>query len=218
MSEFTVRAMRPEDRDAVAEIQRQTLYFGGPLPFPVADLDALLGFWVDYYLSHELEAGAIVETAEGEIGGYSVGCLDPPALARWQRRKALELGWLWASHWSRYDAFTRLYYRLRLQDAWDALHDPPVAMDACLHWNVLPTVRGRVIWTLLRRFRDYLREQGRQTFGGDYPLRNLKKSTSSWERLGFEVVHTARHHTLTVISGEPVTRITIRADIDRLRV
>ena len=217
MSGWRLRAMRPEDRDAMLEVQRQTLFLGGPLPWPLGDLDALLHFWVDYYALCEPEAGVVVETDDGRVVGYRAGAIKLEAQRRWQRREALRLAVLWARHWRRYDAATRLYYRLRLRDSRDALHDPPLGADGEFHWNVLPDVRGRVAWAFLRQWRDWLRERDLRTIGGRATLVG-NRTDAGWRRLGFEVRIEGRHHTLSEVSGQPVHRIAVFADLDRLRV
>lgn len=218
MSGWQLRPMQPTDRDAMLEVQRQTLFLGGQLPWPVQDLDALLSFWVDYYALHEPEAGVVVETDGGLVVGYRAGSVNHRARTGWQQREALRLAALWARRWRSYDAATRCYYRLRLRDAWDSLRDPPLAVDGEFHWNVLPEVRGRLAWAFLRQYRDWLAARGLRSMGGRAALVGPRRTDAGWRRLGFDVQDEGRHHTLSVLSGRPVARITVRADIDGLRV
>jgi hypothetical protein len=210
--------MRPADRDAIAAVQRCTLFLGGPLPWPVQDLEALVHYWVDYYALCEPEAGVVVESDDGRVIGYRAGSIRRLEQSRWQQREALRLGALWARHWRTYDAATRCYYRLRLRDTWDSLRDPPLAVDGEFHWNVLPEVRGRVVWAFLRQYRDWLAARGLRTIGGRASLVGPQRSDAGWRRLGFDVQDEGRHHTLSVLSGRPVARIAVRADIEALRV
>ncbi len=202
----------------MAEVQRQTLYFGEPLPWPLGDVEALLHYWVDYYALHEPEAGAVIEADDGRVVGYRAGATKLAEQARWQRREALRLAVLWASHWRRYDAATRLYYRLRIKDALESLHEPALTVDADMHWNVLPEVRGRVAWEFMRQWRDWMAARGLRTFRAGLTRGDFKGADAGWRRRGLDVVHTARHHTLSVLSGRSVWRVTYVADITRLRV
>lgn len=215
---WRLRPLTPADRADVHRLQRDTLVLGRPLPVPVMDLDHLLGFFLDYYVLIEPEFGVIVEADDGVAVGFGLGSADAHRRERWMQRRAAAVGWRWLTRWPRYDAFTKAFYRRRLADAREVLDDPPVKPSAVMHWSVLPTVRGRVMWTMLRHFRDAFAARGLATFGGEYPLVLSRNSPDSWLRLNIQPVHQAPHHTLTWLLGEPVQRLVLHVDIATVRV
>ncbi len=211
---YQARPIQSADRPAIHQVLRDTLMLGQPLPFPVMDLDLMLGYFTDFYLEHEPEAGLAIVDDSGRLAGYMIGTTQPQQQRRWQQRAAARLLWRWATHWRQYDPFTRWFYRLRLLDARETIVNPDPPVPAHVHWHLLPEVRGHWGRKLMLHFRDYVGSRGVPEFGGDYPLLESRKDATLWNRLGADVIHQAPHHTLTALLGEPVTRITLRSRVD----
>ncbi len=206
---YQTRPIEPRDEPAIRSVLQQTMVLGQPLPFPVQDLDLLLDYFLGFYLACEPEAGLVVVDPSDRVVGYLLGTTQPTAQSRWQRREALRLAWRWLTHWRRYDAFTRYFYRLRLRDARETIVNPDPPLPAHYHWHLLPEVRGHFGRILARSFATYCRDRGVTGFGGEYPLLEGRKDEALFRRTGAQVVHRAPHHTLTGLLGTPVTRLTL---------
>jgi hypothetical protein len=146
-----------------------------------------------------------------------LGCVDPAGESRQRRRAALALGWRWLWRWRRFDACTRLYYRLRLWDAWEALRHPPPPLPLRVHWNVLPAWRGPVGTALLARYADLAAERGFEWAGGELCLEE-HQARAGYPLTGFTVLHSVPHHTLSVLLGRPIRLVTLGCVPRLLRV
>lgn len=212
MSGFRLRAFEPRDAPAVRAIQVQTMVLGDPLPFPVADLERLLDYYLDYYLTAEPRYATVGVDATDRLVGYFCGSVNPGAQARWQRRAALRLAARWAVRWRRHDAFTRWFYRLRLAEARAVLRQPAPPAPAHVHFNLLPEARGPLWKAFVRRFLEQAGEVGVGSFAGEISVRHDRRDGAAFLRAGFRLAGCMPNLTLTAIRGEPVWRLTVIAD------
>jgi len=212
LSACTLRAYEPADRQAITDIQMATLCMGEPLPFPVRDIEALLALFTDYFLECEPERAHVAVDPVGRVAGYMLCTVQPEREDAWRRARLMAIARLWACRWRGYDAFTRLYYRLRLRDAWEVIRHPEPALPAVCHWNMLPHVRASAVSQQMQWLtaQDCL-AHGITHYGGGLTVeeRHLK---TAWRIMGGEALAQAPHHTLTVLSGRPVFRVTLRMD------
>ncbi|MBI5831579.1 MAG: hypothetical protein HZB16_04610 [Armatimonadetes bacterium] len=211
MSTCTLRSYEPGDRQAVTDIQLATLCMGQPLPFPVQDIEVLLGLFTDYFVECEPELAHVAIDPAGRVAGYLLCALHPEREDAWRRTRLMAIARLWARRWRRYDAFTRLYYRLRLRDTWEVIRHPEPALPAVCHWNMLPHVRSSVSQQMQWQTATACLAHGVDYYGGGLTVaeRHLK---TAWKFVGGEMLASAPHHTLTVLTGQPIYRITLRID------
>jgi hypothetical protein len=210
VSEYRLRPYRPEDHPHIYEILKATLALGEPLPFPVMDLDDQLQLFVEYYLQHEPLLARVAEDERGRLVGYQLCTLHAAEAEAWRTRQAIRFGWQMFWRWPAYDAFTRLYYRLRLRDALETLRDRTPFLPAHMHWHFLPEVRGRLFQDCLSFFQEHCRRAGVAAGGGEIIVDERHRRTH-WQRIGITPVGEAPHHTLSVILGKPVWRVMLRA-------
>lgn len=216
MSEQRLRGLEPRDTAGIKRVLTQTMLLGQPLPFEVMDFDALLEYFLGYYLDEEPESGRVVVDQADEVIGYLLGCTQPAAESRWRRAAALRLAARWARRWRHYDPMTRWFYGLRLRDAREVLLDPGPSLPAFCHWHLTPAARGRWGRTFMRWFRDRVAAAGLESYGGEHAMPE-RQSPELFLRLGAQITHRVRHHTLSALTGQPVWRITIEVRCDEMR-
>ena len=89
---------------------------------------------------------------------------------------------------------------------------PEPALPAVCHWNMLPAARASAVsqqmhWLTARA----CLERGVTHYGGGLTVeeRHLK---TAWRIMGGEALAQAPNHTLSVLSGRPIWRVTLRVD------
>lgn len=217
MIRFTLRPYEPADRPAITALQRATLFMGAPLPFPVADLDELLALFTDYYLDCEPEHAFIACDTAGRPAGYMLLTVHPGRESQYRYARIGPLIRRIASRWRRYDAFTRLFYRLRARDAWEVIRHPEPELPAVVHWNMLPAARLAVAQQMQYLTATACLAAGREHYGGGLTVEERHRATA-WRLVGGEALATAPNHTLSVLTGRPIYRVTVKvscADILR---
>ena len=208
MIEYRLRPFVPTDRPAIEAIHRECLFMGQPLPFPIIGLEDQLRLFTDYYLDCEPELATVAVDSDDRMVGYLLGCVKPARQAAWQRGRALALGLRWLREWRTYDPFTRLYFQLRLRDAWEVIAHPSPELPAHMHWSILPEARNCVSLLMVAAFAEQVRQRGIAEFGGEMFV-DEKHLNSRFERLGGEVRARVKHHTFSILAGQPIWRITL---------
>jgi hypothetical protein len=208
MTEYRLRPFEPADRSAIEAIHRECLFMGHPLPFPIVGLEDQLRLFTDYYLDCEPELATVAVDQSDRLVGYLLGCVKPAQQGEWQRRRALALGLRWLREWPTYDPFTRLYFKLRILDAWEVIANPSPELPAHMHWSILPEARNCVSLLMVAAFAAQVRERGIPEFGGEMFV-DEKHLNAHFERLGGEVRGKVKHHTFSILAGQPIWRITL---------
>ncbi|HAZ64152.1 MAG TPA: hypothetical protein DCZ72_11160 [Armatimonadetes bacterium] len=211
MSRFTLRAYRPADRAAVLRLQADTLFLGAPLPFPVEGLDGLLAAMSDYYLEREPEHAWVAEDDLGRVAGYLLLTIHPARESAHRLAQLRPLLARLALRWRRLDAFSRLFWRLRARDVWEVIRHPEPELPAVVHWNMLPAARLATAQQIQYLAANACLEAGIPAYGGGLTVEERHRQTA-WRLIGGEPLAEGPNHTLSVLAGRPIFRVTVRID------
>jgi GNAT superfamily N-acetyltransferase len=209
---ITVSTAGVGDDAAICELFDRTVLLGGELDVVPVAFDEYRRLCVGWYLEAGRTDAAVARDSSGEVVGYALVCTDEDAAARWSRRWARRLAARVCREWcaGRLDQHSRAFYLARGRDAVElarARRRPPAAVHA--HLNVDRTARtAGVALALLDHIDERCRLAGRDSWYGELNERDGSRR-AALQRIGMEVVDAAPNHTLTMLLGQPVRRLTL---------
>lgn len=162
---LTIRQYRPEDREQVRQICRETAYRNRGYALFFEDGQLFADYWTRYYLEYEADLSFVVER-EGEVVGYLLGCADSARFLKIMKRKILPkivLKLTWGIVTLRYRRLkTYRFIRWLVFKSWREVPAIPVdRFPAHYHLNLKRDGRFKGGFSgLLQRFLDELERRG----------------------------------------------------------
>ena len=191
-SNFTVRFLRPEDRETVRRICADTGFLGSPIDPVFEDRELFADYLTGYYTDQEPESTLVCEL-DGEIVGYLMGSrrLRRHAWYQFWNNGVLFAKGIWRYFTRPYNAATRKYVAWLLTRAGSENPHTPKELPH-FHINLLPKAR-KLIRTrmLVDRFLAYLVEKGEKGVYGQMVTFEGRRGEGMFERFGFRVVDKA---------------------------
>lgn len=210
-----LRPLRRGDADGVRALFVATAGLGRPLRLPDTDLRAYTSLCLDYYLDHDGSACAVLEEA-GTVVGYAMVALDHAAYSRWATPKALRwfgraLVGLPRRAAAREGRVLPRFYGLRALDGVIGAVSASPPQPAHFHFNVEGARRGvRAGFELAGHADRVVAAAGLPGYFGEVNVpRDKPGRAAALERLGVQIVHRQRNHTLSWLAARPVDRLTV---------
>lgn len=200
------------DDDRIRAIFRATLAMGAGVAFVIPDLDRYEALCLDWYLGPGRDDAAVLEAADGRVGGYALVCTSPDAHRRWTRRHAARFAVMVVAGFARgrYRGEAARFYRFRMHDGW-SLRTRPAAVTGLghAHVNLVPALRaGRAGRVLAAHIDDRVSHAGLPGWFGEINAVSGHRA-AALERLGGTVVHRAPNRTMSELTGLRVDRLTV---------
>ncbi|MCE9622984.1 MAG: hypothetical protein K8R99_11625 [Actinomycetia bacterium] len=210
-----VRGLRPAgegDDEAIAALFDATLLLGAPMPRPLAGAAGYRHVCLGWYLGPGRADAAVAVSAEGDVVGYALVCVDEAAQAQWVRRELTRftIRMLGRLITFRIDPASLRFWWSRTRDVVTLRKSrQQVPMPVHAHLNV--ATRSRSGTTALA-LRDHISARciaaGQPGWYGEMNALHGHRARAL-ERIGIETVARARNHTLSSTLGVPVDRLTI---------
>ena len=185
---FSIRSLRPSDREAVRNLCCQTGFLGEPIDPVYEDRQLFADFLTTYYTDWEPESSFVLEI-EGEIRGYLLGSRKPlrnQLYAFWQN---VSLFFKALTRYFRYNDRSRRFIRWTLTHGWREVPAAPRRVPH-FHINLLPDAR-KVSTTraLISAYLSYLYRRGEKRVYGQIVTFESRRGEKMFERYGFTVLN-----------------------------
>jgi hypothetical protein len=204
-----VRPLRSGDDSAIRLIFRSSLVLGQPMAFDPPALAKYEELCLGWYLGVGRDAARVLIDDVGGIAGYALVCTDEESHRRWTRRHAIAI-----APRAIVTATRSAFWRARIRDA-VVLNNAPRPASAHAHLNLVSGARaGRGAAMLLKAIDDVCAQAGHRAWYGEINARAGRRATALERSVG-SVVHRVPNHTLSMLTGRPIERLTLLRSIDR---